>query len=54
MQQATEFNLDWKWTIKKELVSRLCDETMKALEKESVVIRLAPPLKIFGNLNGNY
>jgi len=43
-----------KFNIKKELVLRLCDETIKVLEKEPTILRLAPPLKIFGNLNGNF
>ena len=51
---VNDFNLDFKLSIKKELVVRLCEEVIKVIEKESVLIRLAPPLKIFGNINGNY
>lgn len=49
-----DFNVDMRFTIKKELVIRLCEETIKVLEKEPTLLRLAPPLKLFGNINGNY
>lgn len=49
-----DFTVDMRFNIKKELVIRLCEETIKVLEREPTLLRLAPPLKLFGNINGNF
>jgi len=47
-----EFSYDLKFTFKKDLVMKLCDEVEKILLCEPLLIRLKPPLKIYGNING--
>ncbi|EGR27027.1 ser thr protein phosphatase family protein, putative [Ichthyophthirius multifiliis] len=45
---------DYLSYIKKENIIKLCDEVQKIFEKEPMVLRLRCPIKIFGNLNGQY
>ncbi|EGR31094.1 ser thr protein phosphatase family protein, putative [Ichthyophthirius multifiliis] len=45
---------DYLSYIKKEYIHKLCDEVQKVFEKEPMLLRLRAPIKIFGNLNGQY
>ncbi|CAD8187082.1 unnamed protein product [Paramecium pentaurelia] len=40
--------------IRKDSIIKLCDEVQRILEKEPIVLRLRRPIKIYGNLNGQY
>ena len=40
--------------LKKELVFKLCDEVQRLFEKESMVLKLKAPIKIFGDLKGQF
>ncbi|CAD8102091.1 unnamed protein product [Paramecium primaurelia] len=40
--------------LKKEMIIKLCDEVQRILEKEPNLLRLRRPIKIYGNLNGQY
>lgn len=49
-----EFTYDLRFNLKRDLVSKLCDEVEKILEEEPVLIHLKAPLKIYGNINGQF
>ncbi|CAD8166845.1 unnamed protein product [Paramecium pentaurelia] len=40
--------------IRKEMIIKLCDEVQRVLDKEPIVLRLRRPIKIYGNLNGQF
>lgn len=40
--------------IKKPVIERLCDEVIRTLMQSEMVVKLRPPLKIFGSLHGQY
>lgn len=47
-----EFSQDMKFSLPKEAVAKLIEETQKIIEREPSLLRLRAPLKIFGNING--
>ena len=47
-----EFTYEMKFQLKKDHVLKLCEEVEKVLLAEPLVISLKPPLKIYGNING--
>ena len=47
-----EFSYEMKVQLKKDHVLKLCEEVEKVLLAEPLVISLKPPLKIYGNING--
>ncbi|KAL4431923.1 hypothetical protein ABPG74_012735 [Tetrahymena malaccensis] len=40
--------------IRRENIIKLCDEVQRVFERESMVLKVRAPLKIFGSINGQY
>ena len=49
-----EFSAEAKFEFPKELTIKLIEETQKVFEREPSLLRLRAPLKIFGNINGQF
>lgn len=49
-----DYSPDYRFNLKKELIIKLCDEVQKILQNESTLVRLRSPIKIFGNLYGQF
>ena len=49
-----EFSYDLKFNLPKDLTITLIEETQKIFEREPSLLRLRAPLKIFGNINGQF
>lgn len=49
-----QYSPDIKFILKKELILKLCEEAISLFSKESSLLKLRQPLKIFGNINGQY
>jgi len=47
-----QYSPDIKFILKKELILKLCEEAIQLFQKESSLLKLRQPLKIFGNING--
>lgn len=51
---------DWKpledgsFNFSPEIIHRLCDETEEVLKKQPIVVRVNAPIKIFGDIHGQY
>lgn len=43
---------DNSFNFSSELIHRLCDETEEVLKKQSIVLRVKAPIKIFGDIHG--
>lgn len=44
--------LDGSFNFSSEMIQRLCDETEKVLKRQSMVLRVRAPIKIFGDIHG--
>ena len=49
-----EYALDYRFNMKKELIIKLCEEVQKILQNESSLLKVRSPIKIFGNLHGQF
>ena len=49
-----EYTLDYRFNMKKELIIKLCEEVQKILQNESSLLKVRSPIKIFGNLHGQF
>ena len=45
---------NYKFPIKREIVTKLCDEIINLLKEQPSVIELRSPVKIFGSIHGQY
>jgi len=45
---------NYKFSIKREIVQKLCDEVINLLKEQPTVIKLRSPVKIFGSIHGQY
>jgi len=44
--------IDNSFQFSSEMIHRLCDETEKILKRQSMVLRVRAPIKIFGDIHG--
>jgi len=49
-----EYSPDYRFNMKKELILKLCEEVQKILLNESPLLRVRSPIKIFGNIHGQF
>jgi len=49
-----DFTIDTKFDLPKDLTIKLIEEVQKVFEREPSLLRLRAPLKIFGNINGQF
>lgn len=49
-----EYTPDYHFNMKKELIVKLCEEVQKILVNESALLRIRSPIKIFGNIHGQF
>lgn len=49
-----DYSPDYRFNMKKELIIKLCDEVQKILQNDSSLIRIRSPIKIFGNIHGQF
>lgn len=49
-----EYTPDYHFNMKKELIAKLCEEVQKILMNESSLVRVRSPIKIFGNIHGQF
>lgn len=47
-------NDDNAFNFSSELIHRLCDEAEEVLKKQSILVRVKAPIKIFGDIHGQY
>ena len=49
-----EYTQDYHFNMKKELITKLCEEVQKILMNETALLRVRSPIKIFGNIHGQF
>ena len=49
-----EYSPDYRFNMKKELILKLCEEVQKILVNEGPLLRVRSPIKIFGNIHGQF
>lgn len=45
---------DYSFGVQRSIVIKLCDEVIKILKKSDTVLKVRPPVKIFGSIHGQY
>ena len=57
MDTASNFSLtkaNYTFPIRKQIVEKLCEEVIKVIQQSDLVLRLRPPIKIYGSIHGQY